>query len=115
MARARRPRGRAAPARRGRTGGTRATGRPGPGRARGQRGRPPGFLVTWPDVPPTRPHADGSATAKLHANLRAVVAVRDSENVEGPALTFARAAWQDLTSELAHRACPEDPTAPCLT
>lgn len=42
--------------------------------------------------------ANSDACVEVAMNVSAVVAVRDSKNIEGPALMFGRAAWRRLVS-----------------
>ncbi|MCD0453254.1 DUF397 domain-containing protein [Actinocorallia sp. API 0066] len=43
---------------------------------------------------------EGDACVEVALNLPAAVAVRDSKNPSGPALTFSRSAWRKLTAKL---------------
>lgn len=47
-------------------------------------------------------HSQGNADTcvEVASNLPAVVAVRDSTDPDGPALTFSPAAWRAFTSQL---------------
>ena len=42
--------------------------------------------------------SNGGACVEVAGNLPGLVAVRDSKDPDGPALTFAPAAWQTFTS-----------------
>ncbi|MGC4788424.1 DUF397 domain-containing protein [Micromonospora sp. DT178] len=52
----------------------------------------------------TRSSSNGGACVEVADNLPGVVAVRDSKDPAGPALTFAPAAWRAFVAELAERA-----------
>ncbi|MGC4758421.1 DUF397 domain-containing protein [Micromonospora trifolii] len=51
----------------------------------------------------TRSGASGGNCIDVASNLPGVVAVRDSKDVAGPALTFAPAAWAAFVSQLTER------------
>ncbi|MFV2112132.1 DUF397 domain-containing protein [Micromonospora sp. LOL_025] len=52
----------------------------------------------------TRSSSNGGACVEVADNLPGVVAVRDSKDPAGPALTFAPSAWRAFVAELAERA-----------
>jgi len=51
----------------------------------------------------TRSGASGGNCVEVASNLPGVVAVRDSKNIAGPALTFAPAAWAAFVAKIAER------------
>ncbi|MDG9677646.1 DUF397 domain-containing protein [Micromonospora sp. DH14] len=51
----------------------------------------------------TRSGASGGNCVEVASNLPGVVAVRDSKDVTGPALTFAPAAWATFVTRIAER------------
>lgn len=51
-------------------------------------------------VKSSRSNGQGGACVEVARNLPAVVAVRDSKNPDGPALTFAPADWQSFTTSI---------------
>ncbi|WP_330465854.1 DUF397 domain-containing protein [Micromonospora zamorensis] len=51
----------------------------------------------------TRSGASGGNCVEVASNLPGVVAVRDSKDAAGPALTFARAAWATFVAQVAER------------
>ncbi|SCL58796.1 DUF397 domain-containing protein [Micromonospora peucetia] len=52
----------------------------------------------------TRSSSNGGACVEVADNLPGVVAVRDSKDPAGPALTFAPEAWRAFVAEVAERA-----------
>ncbi|MFI5488714.1 DUF397 domain-containing protein [Micromonospora echinaurantiaca] len=52
----------------------------------------------------TRSGNNGGACVEVAGNLPGVVAVRDSKDPDGPALTFAPAAWRAFVAQVAERA-----------
>ncbi|MER6591070.1 DUF397 domain-containing protein [Micromonospora purpureochromogenes] len=51
----------------------------------------------------TRSNGSGGACVEVADNLPGVVAVRDSKDPAGPALTFSPAAWRAFVSGVARR------------
>ncbi|MFF0252144.1 DUF397 domain-containing protein [Micromonospora zamorensis] len=51
----------------------------------------------------TRSGASGGNCVEVASNLPGVVAVRDSKDATGPALTFAPAAWVAFVAQVAER------------
>ncbi|MFD6565146.1 DUF397 domain-containing protein [Micromonospora profundi] len=51
----------------------------------------------------TRSGASGGNCVEVASNLPGVVAVRDSKDVAGPALTFAPTAWAAFVAKVAER------------
>ncbi|MER7335782.1 MULTISPECIES: DUF397 domain-containing protein [unclassified Micromonospora] len=51
----------------------------------------------------TRSNGSGGACVEVADNLPGVVAVRDSKDPSGPALTFGPAAWRAFVSGVARR------------
>ncbi|MCG5439228.1 DUF397 domain-containing protein [Micromonospora foliorum] len=51
----------------------------------------------------TRSGASGGNCVEVASNLPGVVAVRDSKDVTGPALTFAPAAWAAFVAQVTER------------
>ncbi|KOX10756.1 hypothetical protein F4558_000698 [Micromonospora profundi] len=51
----------------------------------------------------TRSGASGGNCVEVASNLPGVVAVRDSKDVTGPALTFASTAWAAFVAKVAER------------
>ncbi|MEO3769505.1 DUF397 domain-containing protein [Micromonospora sp. B9E7] len=51
----------------------------------------------------TRSGASGGNCVEVASNLPGVVAVRDSKDVTGPALTFGPAAWTAFVVQIAER------------
>ncbi|MEU8128076.1 DUF397 domain-containing protein [Micromonospora sp. NPDC049049] len=51
----------------------------------------------------TRSGASGGNCVEVASNLPGVVAVRDSKDAAGPALTFACAAWEAFVAQVAER------------
>ncbi|MET7821505.1 DUF397 domain-containing protein [Micromonospora zamorensis] len=51
----------------------------------------------------TRSGASGGNCVEVASNLPGVVAVRDSKDATGPALTFAPAAWAAFLAQLTER------------
>ncbi|MGC4874977.1 DUF397 domain-containing protein [Micromonospora sp. DT43] len=51
----------------------------------------------------TRSGASGGNCVEVAGNLPGVVAVRDSKDAAGPALTFAPAAWVAFVAQIAER------------
>ncbi|MFF0470684.1 DUF397 domain-containing protein [Micromonospora zamorensis] len=51
----------------------------------------------------TRSGASGGNCVEVASNLPGVVAVRDSKDLAGPALTFAPAAWSTFVAQVAER------------
>ncbi|MEU4530022.1 DUF397 domain-containing protein [Micromonospora ureilytica] len=51
----------------------------------------------------SRSGASGGNCVEVANNLPGVVAVRDSKDVTGPALTFAPAAWASFVAQIAER------------
>ncbi|MFF5178241.1 DUF397 domain-containing protein [Micromonospora sp. NPDC000316] len=51
----------------------------------------------------TRSGASGGNCVEVASNIPGVVAVRDSKDVTGPALTFAPAAWAAFVAKVAER------------
>ncbi|MBM0204883.1 DUF397 domain-containing protein [Micromonospora sp. STR1s_5] len=51
----------------------------------------------------TRSGASGGNCVEVASNLPGVVAVRDSKDVAGPALTFAPAAWAAFVAQIGER------------
>ncbi|MER7418626.1 DUF397 domain-containing protein [Micromonospora peucetia] len=52
----------------------------------------------------TRSSSNGGNCVEVADNLSGVVAVRDSKDPAGPALTFAPAAWRAFVTQVAERA-----------
>ncbi|MEU4780646.1 DUF397 domain-containing protein [Micromonospora sp. NPDC023633] len=52
----------------------------------------------------TRSSSNGGACVEVADNLPGVVAVRDSKDPAGPALTFTPVAWRAFVAELTERA-----------
>ncbi|MEV5763515.1 DUF397 domain-containing protein [Micromonospora sp. NPDC049460] len=52
----------------------------------------------------TRSSSNGGACVEVADNLPGVVAVRDSKDPAGPALTFGPAAWRAFVARVAERA-----------
>ncbi|MCM0677880.1 DUF397 domain-containing protein [Micromonospora phytophila] len=52
----------------------------------------------------SRSSTNGGACVEVADNLPGVVAVRDSKDPAGPALTFAPAAWRAFVAQVAERA-----------
>ncbi|MDO3703814.1 DUF397 domain-containing protein [Micromonospora sp. C28SCA-DRY-2] len=52
----------------------------------------------------TKSGNNGGACVEVAGNLPGVVAVRDSKDPDGPALTFAPAAWRAFVARVAERA-----------
>ncbi|MEU6072653.1 DUF397 domain-containing protein [Micromonospora sp. NPDC047074] len=52
----------------------------------------------------TRSSSNGGACVEVAGNLPGVVAVRDSKDPAGPALTFSPTAWRAFLAEVAARA-----------
>ncbi|WP_406039061.1 DUF397 domain-containing protein [Micromonospora sp. NBC_00898] len=52
----------------------------------------------------SRSSGNGGDCVEVADNLPGLVAVRDSKNPTGPALTFAPAAWRAFVAELRERA-----------
>ncbi|SCL16092.1 DUF397 domain-containing protein [Micromonospora inyonensis] len=52
----------------------------------------------------TRSSSNGGNCVEVADNLLDIVAVRDSKNPAGPALTFSPAAWRAFIAQLAERA-----------
>ncbi|MEV4658888.1 DUF397 domain-containing protein [Micromonospora sp. NPDC049301] len=52
----------------------------------------------------SRSSGNGGNCVEVADNLPGVVAVRDSKDPAGPALTFAPAAWRAFVTQLARRA-----------
>ncbi|MDG4840819.1 DUF397 domain-containing protein [Micromonospora sp. WMMD967] len=51
----------------------------------------------------TRSGASGGNCVEVASNLPGVVAVRDSKNPSGPALSFGPAAWQAFVAQVSER------------
>ncbi|WP_319461926.1 DUF397 domain-containing protein [Micromonospora sp. RTP1Z1] len=51
----------------------------------------------------TRSSGNGGACVEVADNLPGLVAVRDSKDPDGPALTFTPAAWRAFLSQVAER------------
>ncbi|MEU4771010.1 DUF397 domain-containing protein [Micromonospora sp. NPDC023644] len=51
----------------------------------------------------TRSSSNGGACVEVADNLPGVVAVRDSKDPAGPALTFSPVAWRAFVAELTER------------
>ena len=51
----------------------------------------------------TRSGASGGNCVEVASNMPGVVAVRDSKDVTGPALTFAPTAWAAFVAKVAER------------